>query len=153
MCLWQSQCWAQHPRLWGKYLKNSIPLALIPAPSHPLLRAGHPEGFGGTRPGWEVPAPLWWVLSCSRRGSGAVPAICRARANYSPELAGFKGLCWCRLGWRGRARLQLGVGSARSLACASGSAQPPLLHRALCPSLRLQEVNPPWLCRDSLPAG
>lgn len=131
-------------------LKNSIPLALPPAASRPLLWAGHPGGYGGTQLGWEVPAPPWQVLSCSRWVGGVVPVIRRVRANYSPEPAGFKGLCWRRWGWRGRARLQLGLGSAWSYTRAGGSAQPPLHHCHLCPSLWLPEVNPRWICRDSL---
>lgn len=112
-------------------------------PHTPCSRLGTREGLEGPGQGGRSRPPLWLVLSCRRRVGGAVPVIRRVRANYSPKLAGFKGLCRHRWGWRGRAWLQLGVGLARWLACAGGSAQPPLHHRNLCPSLRLREMNPP----------
>lgn len=112
-------------------------------PHTPCSALGTREGLEGPGQGGRSQPPPWLVLSCRRRVGGAVPVIRRVRANYSPKLAGFKGLCRRRWGWRGRAWLQLGVGLARWLACADGSAQPPLHHRNLCPSLRLREVNPP----------
>lgn len=66
------------------------------------------------------------------------PVICQVKTNYNPELARFRGLCWCRWGWWGRAQLRLSVGSVLLLACASSSAQPPLQHLHLCPSLRFR---------------
>jgi len=83
VCPRQSQHWAQHPSLGLGAASHLHPAGVAPGSLMPPAP--------GTRGGSEGPG----------RGGGAVPVVRRARADGSPALAAFRGLCRRLWGWRG----------------------------------------------------